>query len=37
MCIRNNSAFGMQKKYFPEMFAINPYARPTPTVNQLYL
>eukprot|EP01016_Furgasonia_blochmanni_P000906 TRINITY_DN102_c0_g1_i1.p1 TRINITY_DN102_c0_g1~~TRINITY_DN102_c0_g1_i1.p1 ORF type:complete len:180 (+),score=68.51 TRINITY_DN102_c0_g1_i1:64-540(+) len=37
LCLKNNAAFGFQKKYWPELFATNPYARPTPNFEQVYV
>ncbi|KAL4512673.1 hypothetical protein ABPG72_020510 [Tetrahymena utriculariae] len=36
-CVELNSAYGIQKKYFPEHFVGSPYARPVPQFQQLGL
>ena len=29
-CVKLNAGYGLQKKYFPELFAASRYSRPTP-------
>jgi len=36
MCLKNHAAYGIQKKYWPELFAVNPYSRPIPHFEELH-
>eukprot|EP01017_Pseudomicrothorax_dubius_P037659 TRINITY_DN554_c0_g1_i3.p1 TRINITY_DN554_c0_g1~~TRINITY_DN554_c0_g1_i3.p1 ORF type:complete len:150 (+),score=42.37 TRINITY_DN554_c0_g1_i3:72-521(+) len=37
MCLKLNAGFGLIKKYFPENFAVSPWARPVPQPVELGL